>query len=63
MFAHTDTKQSPWYIVEADHKVTARLNCLHHLLSMIPYEDLPPEPIELPPIRKVNDYKRPLKTY
>jgi polyphosphate kinase len=61
MFAHTDTKQSPWYVVDADHKMTARLNCIHHLLSVIPYEDLTPEPIELPPIRKVSGYERPPK--
>jgi polyphosphate kinase len=52
MFAYTDTKQLPWYVVDADHKVTARLNCMHHLLSLVPYEDLTPEPIELPPMRK-----------
>jgi hypothetical protein len=43
--------------------VTARLNCIHHLLSIIPYEDLTPELIELPPIRKNSGYKRPPKTY
>ena len=49
MFKYTDTKQSPWYVVNSDDKCRARLNCIHHLLSMIPYEDLTPEPIELPP--------------
>ena len=63
MFAHTDTKQSPWYVVDADNKVTARLNCIHHLLSMIRYEDLTPEPIELPLIRKVSGNERPPKAY
>ena len=48
MFAHTDIKQAPWYVVEADDKKRARLNCIRHLLEMIPYEDLTPEPIELP---------------
>ena len=52
MFAHTDIKQAPWYVVEADNKRRARLNCISHLLSMIPYEDLTPEPIKLPPRRK-----------
>ena len=42
MFAHTDIKQAPWYVVEADDKKRARLNCIRHLLSMIPYEDLTP---------------------
>jgi len=63
MFAYTDTKQSPWYAVDADHKVTARLNCMHHLLRMIPYEDLTPEPIELPAIRNNSGYERPPKAY
>ncbi|MEW7974661.1 MAG: polyphosphate kinase 2 [Candidatus Thiodiazotropha endolucinida] len=48
MFAHTDIKQAPWYVVNSDIKKHARLNCIAHLLSMIPYKDLTPEPIELP---------------
>ena len=48
MFAHTDIKQAPWYVVNSDIKKHARLNCIKHILSMIPYEDLTPEPIELP---------------
>ena len=46
MFAYTDTKQSPWYVVEADDKKRARLNCIHHLLSMIPYEDVTAEALQ-----------------
>ena len=49
MFAYTDTKQSTWWVVEADSKRRARLNCIAHLLSMVPYEDLTPEPMELSP--------------
>jgi polyphosphate kinase 2 len=49
MFAHTDTEQAPWWVVNADEKRHARLNCISHLLSQIPYEDLTPEPVELPP--------------
>ena len=49
MFRYTDTKQSPWYVVNADVKRHARLNCMAHLLSMVPYQDLTPEVIELPP--------------
>ncbi len=49
MFALTDIKQAPWYVVEADVKKRARLNCISHLLSMIPYEDLTPKPFDLPP--------------
>ena len=47
MFAHTDIKQAPWYVVASDVKKHARLNCISHLLSMIPYEDVMPETIEL----------------
>ncbi len=59
MFAYTDTKQAPWYVVNADDKKCARLNCIHHLLSMIPYEDLTPDPIKLPPRRNRSGYVRP----
>jgi polyphosphate kinase len=59
MFAATDLKQAPWYVVNADIKRHARLNCIHHLLSLIPYKDLSPEPIVLPPLPKVSGYVRP----
>lgn len=59
MFAHTDIKQAPWYVVNADNKMCARLNCMHHLLSMIPYQDLTPEPIVLPPRQDEHGYVRP----
>ncbi len=59
MFAHTDIKQAPWYVVNADVKKHARLNCISHLLSMIPYEDLTPEPIKLPPRQDAHGYVRP----
>jgi polyphosphate kinase 2 len=59
MFAVTDTKQAPWYVVNADEKRRARLNTIAHLLSMIPYEDLTPKPIELPPRQKDGGYVRP----
>jgi len=59
MFAHTDIKQAPWNVVNADNKKCARLNCIHHLLSMIPYEDLTPEPINLPPRQAEGGYIRP----
>jgi polyphosphate kinase len=61
MFSYTDTKQSPWYVVEADDKKRARLNCISHLLSLIPYEDLTPEPIKLPPLKHDTAYVRPPK--
>lgn len=59
MFAHTDTKQSPWYVVDADDKKRARLNCISHLLSLIPYKDLTPPPIKLPPRDTSKRYVRP----
>jgi len=59
MFAHTDIKQAPWFVVNADNKLTARLNCIRHLLSQIPYEDLTPEPIMLPPRQTDGGYVRP----
>jgi len=59
MFAHTDIKQAPWYVVDADVKKRARLNCIGHLLSMIAYQDLSPEPIELPPRQEASGYVRP----
>jgi len=59
MFAYTDIKQAPWYVVNADNKKKARLNCMSHLLSLIPYEDLTPEPIKLPRRQKNKGYIRP----
>jgi polyphosphate kinase 2 len=58
MFAHTDIKQAPWYVVNADNKKCARLNVISHLLSVIPYQDLTPEPIKLPPADR-RKYVRP----
>ena len=62
MFKFTDTKNSPWYVVLADNKKKARLNCIHHLLSMIPYKDLTPEKLVLPPRQKDIGYVRPPMT-
>jgi polyphosphate kinase 2 (PPK2 family) len=59
MFAVTDTKQCPWYVVHADDKKRARLNCIAHLLSLITYKDLTPEPIKLPPRQDDGTYVRP----
>ena len=59
MFAHTDIKQAPWYVVNADVKKHARLNCIKHLLSMIDYEDLTPGPIDLPERKQSGGYVRP----
>ncbi len=59
MFAHTDIKQAPWYVVDGDDKKRARLNCISHLLGLIPYEDLTPEPVTLPPRLTGAEYVRP----
>ncbi|MHB8861371.1 MAG: polyphosphate kinase 2 [Pirellulaceae bacterium] len=59
MFAVTDIKQAPWYVVPSDSKKSARLNCINHLLSLFEYQDLTPEPLELPPRRNDNSYVRP----
>lgn len=59
MFAHTDIKQAPWYVVNADDKRHARLNCIRHFLTMVPYEDLTPEPISLPERVEGLGYVRP----
>lgn len=59
MFDYTDIKQAPWYVVDADEKRRARLNCMHHILEMIPYQDLTPEKLELPPRTGSKGYIRP----
>jgi polyphosphate kinase 2 len=59
MFDFTDTKLTPWYVVNADDKRRARLNCISHILSKIPYEDILPPAIELPPRKAPSGYIRP----
>ena len=59
MFSYTDTKDSPWWVVNADDKRRARLNCIHHLLSMIPYEDVTPKGLKLPALPPDRGYVRP----
>ncbi|MBN1387320.1 MAG: polyphosphate kinase 2 [Bacteroidales bacterium] len=58
MFIYTDTKVAPWYVVNADDKRRARLNCIHHLLSLIPYKEIKHKKIKLPPVNK-EGYIRP----
>ena len=59
MIVHTDSKQAPWRVLQADNKKSARLNCISHLLSMIDYGDLTSTPPgELPPRPKGTDYVR-----
>ena len=59
MFRYTHTPEAPWYTVESDDKRRARLNCISHLIDTIDYEDVLPEPIELPARPEQEDYKRP----
>ena len=59
MFAHTNIPEAPWFTVEADDKKRARLNCISHFLSKVPYVDMTPEPLELPPRQPADDYVRP----
>jgi polyphosphate kinase 2 len=62
MLKHTDRKHAPWYIVDADDKKSARLNCIAHLLGQIPYQDLRPADIQLPPRQPQSGYRRPKKS-
>lgn len=59
MFDYTDIKQAPWYVVDADDKKRARLNCISHILELIQYEDILPDPIELPSRAESTGYIRP----
>lgn len=59
MFEFSDLPESPWLVVDADDKYCARLNTITHLLKSIPFEDLTPEPIEMPPRQKAGGYERP----
>ena len=63
MFAHTDTKQVPWYVVNADNKKKARLNCIDHILSQIPHQKMKYESIDLPPLPQHAGYVRPPMKY
>jgi hypothetical protein len=60
MFKQTDIDESPWWVVEADDKRRARLNCIAHFLSRIDYQDLTPDQIPLPDPQVPDPaYKRP----
>ena len=60
MFAVTDTRHSPWFVVNSDDKKSARLNVIRHLLSLISYRDLTPEALELPKLQKSHYVRPPL---
>ncbi len=59
MFAATDTLEAPWYVIDADDQKRARLNCIAHLLSQIPYEEIPGKPVKLPKRQDAEGYVEP----
>jgi polyphosphate kinase 2 len=59
MFTHTDIAEAPWYVIDTDDKRKARLNCIAHLLSKIPYESRKLPEIEIPPRQRDDGYERP----
>ena len=59
MLKHTDTDEAPWHVVGADVKRHARLNCIHHLLDTIPWQDIPDESVELPALQRDPNYRGP----
>jgi polyphosphate kinase 2 len=61
MFAVTDLKQTPWYVVNAEDKKSARLNVIQHLLSLFSYRDLTPQPLALPPLDKTKYVRPPIQ--
>jgi polyphosphate kinase len=63
MFAATDTPESPWYVVPSNDQRKARLNCISHLLSLVPYEEVPREPIKFPKSQVAGNYKEPNYPY
>ena len=61
MMVHTDIREAPWYVVESDNKKAARLNMIAHLLSAVPYYEVPRPPLELPKRPPSTGYQRPPK--
>jgi polyphosphate kinase 2 (PPK2 family) len=59
MFAATDTPESPWYVVHSNDQRRARLNCIAHFLSLVPYEEMPRTSIKFPKRQAKGDYKEP----
>jgi polyphosphate kinase 2 (PPK2 family) len=60
-FEYTDIKQAPWYVVPSDDKRTARLNCISHILSKFEYDDVLPDPVELPERERVAYVRPPMQ--
>ena len=63
MFEATDTDESPWYVINSNDKKRARLNCIAHLLSLVPYKELPVEEVKLGKRHSANGYKEPERAY
>jgi polyphosphate kinase 2 len=63
MFAATDTPESPWYVVDANDQRRARLNCISHILSKVPYYEVPHEKVKLPDRQKPDGYEDPAYPY
>ena len=63
MMVHTDIPEAPWYVVESDVKKVARLNMMAHLLSTLPYVEVPSPPIEVPPRPPSTGYVRPSREH
>jgi len=59
MFAATDSPDCPWYVVPSNDQRRARLNCITHFLSLVPYKEVPREPIKFPKRQAKGDYKEP----
>jgi polyphosphate kinase 2 len=59
MFVHTDIAEAPWWVVESEDKRSSRLNMISHLLSLVPYEQMTPPVVEIPPRPPASDYERP----
>ena len=59
LFVRTDVPHSPWFVIDANDKQRARLNCIRHLLSQIPYEDCLPDEVEIPKITPDSSYREP----
>jgi polyphosphate kinase 2 len=63
MFVHTDIAEAPWYEVESDDKRASRINMIAHLLSLVPWQHVEPEPIEIPPRPPAGGYERPPRAW
>jgi len=63
MLLATDTQHAPWYVIDSNDKRRARLNCISHFLSLIPYQDVKRDRLHLPDRQKRHGYVEPERTY